>query len=181
MRLNADPYRNQDEDAQSTAVDSGRRDKEIVAALERVGLWKKIESRGGLSAAIDDKFFSQGEAQLMILARAMLREGESKVLLLDEATSRQVFQYIPKIGEQMILRLYSSLDEATSNVINTIIRTWFKDWTILAIAHKLDTILDYDKVAVLDDGKLMEFDAPRKLLSQQKSIFKDLYLVSTNQ
>ncbi|PNP46855.1 hypothetical protein TGAMA5MH_01807 [Trichoderma gamsii] len=181
VRLNADPYRNQDEDAQFTAVDSERRDKEIVAALERVGLWKKIEGRGGLSAAIDDKFFSQGEAQLMILARAMLREGESRVLLLDEATSRQVSQYIPKIGEQMILRLYSSLDEATSNVINTIVRTWFKDWTILAIAHKLDTILDYDKVAVLDDGKLMEFDAPRKLLSQQKSIFKDLYLVSTNQ
>lgn len=77
--------------------------------------------------------------------------------------------------------LYSSLDEATSNVINTIIRTWFKDWTILAIAHKLDAILDYDKVAVLDDGKLMEFDAPRKLLSRQNSIFKDLYLVSTNQ
>lgn len=77
--------------------------------------------------------------------------------------------------------LYSSLDEATSNVINTIIRTWFKDWTILAIAHKLDAILDYDKVAVLDDGKLMEFDAPRKLLSQQNSIFKDLYIVSTNQ
>ncbi|KAM0522494.1 hypothetical protein ACHAPE_002084 [Trichoderma viride] len=161
VRLNLDPYRNQDGDAQSTAVDSERRDNEIIAALERVGLWKKIEARGGLSAAIDDKFFSQGEAQLMILARAMLREGESRVLLLDEATS--------------------SLDEATSNVINTIIRTWFKDWTILAIAHKLDAILDYDKVAVLDDGKLMEFDAPRKLLSQQKSIFKDLYLVSTNQ
>ncbi|KAM0463152.1 hypothetical protein ACHAPV_003278 [Trichoderma viride] len=129
VRLNADPYRTQDEeDSQSTAVDSEGRDKEIIAALERVGLWKKIEARGGLSASIDD-----------------------------------------------------SLDEATSNVINTIIRTWFKDWTILAIAHKLDAILDYDKVAVLDDGKLMEFDAPRKLLSRQNSIFKDLYLVSTNQ
>ncbi|EHK50430.1 multidrug resistance-like protein [Trichoderma atroviride IMI 206040] len=148
VRLNADPYRSHDED-------------QIIAALERVGLWKKIEARGGLSAVIDEKFFSQGEAQLMMLARAMLREGESRVLLLDEATS--------------------SLDEATSNVINTSIRTWFKDWTIIAIAHKLDAILDYDKVAVLDDGKLVEFDAPRKLLSQQNSIFKDLYLVSTNQ
>ncbi|KAK1241278.1 hypothetical protein MKX08_001252 [Trichoderma sp. CBMAI-0020] len=152
VRLNADPYRSQDEDVQSTAVDPERRDKEIIVVLERVGLWKKIEARGGLSAAIDEKFFSQGESQLMILARAMLRDGGSRVL-----------------------------DEATSNVINTIIRTWFKDWTILAIAHKLDAILDYDKVAVLDDGKLMEFDAPRKLLSRQNSIFKDLYLVSTNQ
>ncbi|KAK6449569.1 hypothetical protein FP744_10005819 [Trichoderma asperellum] len=151
VRLNSDPYRSQDEDVQSAAVNSERRDQEIIAALERVGLWKKIEARGGLSASIDENFFSQGEAQLMILARAMLREGESRVL-----------------------------DEATSNTINGIVRTWFKDWTILAIAHKLDAILDYDKVAVLDDGKLMEFDAPQKLLSQQNSIFKDLYLLSTN-
>ncbi|KAL7924395.1 multidrug resistance-like protein [Trichoderma austrokoningii] len=157
VRLNADPYRDQDEDA----VDSEGRDQEIIAILERVGLWKKVEARGGLSTVIDDRFFSQGEAQLMILARAMLREGKGRVLLLDEATS--------------------SLDEATRNIIDTTIRTWFKDWTILAIAHKLDAILDYDKVAILDDGKLMEFDAPRKLLSQQNSIFKDLYLISTNQ
>ncbi|RFU80509.1 abc transporter [Trichoderma arundinaceum] len=159
VRLNADPYRSRD--SQATEGDLESRDQEIKAALERVGLWKKVENRGGLSAVIDEKFFSQGEAQLMILARAMLRQGESRVLLLDEATS--------------------SLDEATSNVIDNVVRTWFKEWTILAIAHKLDAILDYDKVAVLDAGRLMEFDSPRKLLSQRDSIFRDLYLLSTNQ
>lgn len=60
------------------------------------------------------------------------------------------------------------------------VRTWFHDWTVLAIAHKLDAILDYDKVAVLDAGRLVVFDAPRKLLAQGSSVFKELYLLSTN-
>lgn len=60
------------------------------------------------------------------------------------------------------------------------VNTWFQGWTILAIAHKLDVVLDYDKIAVLDAGRLVEFDAPRKLLAQEGSVFKDLYHLSTN-
>ena len=54
------------------------------------------------------------------------------------------------------------------------VRTWFKGWTIIAIAHKLETILDFDMVAVLDDGKLIEFDNPTTLLTQN-SAFRELY------
>jgi ABC-type multidrug transport system fused ATPase/permease subunit len=61
-------------------------DANIVLVLEKVQLWEKINARGGLDAIVDDKFFSTGEAQLLVFARAMLRK--SKVLILDEFTSR---------------------------------------------------------------------------------------------
>ena len=60
-------------------------DEDIVVALERVRLWSKIQGRGGLDAQMDDKLLSQGEARLLILARAMMRK--SRVLILDEMTS----------------------------------------------------------------------------------------------
>jgi len=73
VRLNVDP---------SEAVS----DEELVRVLQRVQLWAKIEERGGLSAVIDEKFFSHGEAQLFVFARAMVRK--SRVLILDEITSK---------------------------------------------------------------------------------------------
>lgn len=86
VRLNADPYHNKETLGSTDAPDS--RDEQIIDVLKRVGLWEKIATRGGLDMVIDDKFLSQGQAQLMVLARAMLRRDESRVLLLDEATSR---------------------------------------------------------------------------------------------
>lgn len=77
------------------------------------------------------------------------------------------------------LSLYS-LDSATQSLIDEVVRTWFKDWTVLAIAHKLDSILDYDRVAVLEAGCLVEFDEPRKLLTEDGSVFRDLYLHYTS-
>ncbi|KAF6819357.1 ABC multidrug transporter [Colletotrichum sojae] len=127
-------------------------DTDVVEALKRVRLWDKVEGRGGLDAVIDGSFFSQGEAQLLVFARAMLRK--SKVLILDEITS--------------------SLDEESSHVVDDVLRTWFKDWTIVATAHKLESVLDFDRVAVVDAGALVEFGEPRQLL-EKESAFKALY------
>ncbi|KAI8221422.1 ABC transporter atnG [Colletotrichum sp. SAR 10_99] len=139
VRLNIDPT--------ETVPDS-----DVIEALEKVQLWGKVEERGGLDALIDDKFFSQGEAQLLVFARAMLRKG--KVLILDEITS--------------------SLNDDSSHVIDEVLRSWFRDWTIIAIAHKLESIVDFDRVAVVDAGELVEYGRPKELL-QRNSAFKALY------
>jgi len=60
-------------------------------------------------------------------------------------------------------------------LIQKIIRQKFPKYTILAVAHKLDTITDFDKVAVMDNGTLVEFDSPHALLTQPSSAFRQLY------
>lgn len=71
--------------------------------------------------------------------------------------------------------LLYSVDEITDAMIQRIIRQKFSKHTILAVAHKLDTIADFDKVAVLDNGTVVEFDSPHALLAQPSSAFRQLY------
>lgn len=68
-----------------------------------------------------------------------------------------------------------SLDDVTDALIQRIIRQKFSRHTIIAVAHKLDTITDFDKVAILDKGTLVEMDSPHKLLAQPSSAFSQLY------
>ncbi|KAK2049863.1 ABC transporter [Colletotrichum somersetense] len=143
VRLNLDPT--------ETTPDS-----EVVTVLEKVQLWAKVAERGGLDAVIDDTSFSQGEAQLLVLARAMLRKG--KVLMLGEISS--------------------SLNEESSRVVDEVLRTWFHDWTVIVIAHKLESILEFDRVAVVDAGVVVEYDEPQRLLDRASS-FKALYELSS--
>lgn len=95
---------------------------------------------------------SAGTKQLLCLARALLNK--SKVLVLDEATS--------------------SVDAETDKIIQETIRSEFSDKTILSVAHRLDSILDNDKIIVLEGGELKEFDTPENLINDQTSIFYSL-------
>lgn len=67
-----------------------------------------------------------------------------------------------------------SLDEHTGAIIDEVLKSWFVSWTIIAIVHKLESIRDFDMVAVLDKGRLIEFDEPEALLARE-SMFKELY------
>ena len=165
VRLNIDPY--------------GRAtDKALVAALQDVRLWEGIQGKGGLDVDIEDINLSHGQKQLLCLAQALLRQ--SSILVLDEATSRYV-SIIPFYSRSPTNahHLYS-LDDVTDALIQRIIRQKFSRHTIIAVAHKLDTITDFDKVAVLDKGTLVELDSPYKLMAQPSSMFSQLYKSSAN-
>jgi ATP-binding cassette, subfamily C (CFTR/MRP), member 1 len=68
----------------------------------------------------------------------------------------------------------SSIDVTTDKLVQRVIREEFKDATIISVAHRLDTILDFDRIALLSDGELVEFDSPQALL-ERPSAFKELY------
>lgn len=129
-------------------------DDAIIAALQCVQVMDIVaRNPKGLDADIDELNLSVGQRQLFCLARAMLRP--SSILVLDEATS--------------------SIDAKTEEIIQRLIRKKFSNHTIIAVAHRLDTIMDFDKVAVLDGGKLVEFDSPYALLEVPGTAFGKLY------
>ncbi|XP_033169240.1 multidrug resistance-associated protein 1 isoform X19 [Drosophila mauritiana] len=137
-------------------------DDEIWKALELSHLKSFVKSlAAGLNHEIAEggENLSVGQRQLVCLARALLRK--TKVLVLDEATA--------------------AVDLETDDLIQKTIRTEFKECTVLTIAHRLNTILDSDKVIVLDKGQITEFASPTELLDNPKSAFysmaKDANLV----
>ncbi|XP_030238826.1 multidrug resistance-associated protein 1 isoform X11 [Drosophila navojoa] len=137
-------------------------DDEIWKALELSHLKAFAKSlTAGLNHEISEggENLSVGQRQLVCLARALLRK--TKVLVLDEATA--------------------AVDLETDDLIQKTIRSEFKECTVLTIAHRLNTIMDSDKVIVLDKGQITEFASPTELLGDPKSAFysmaKDANLV----
>ncbi|XP_055685130.1 multidrug resistance-associated protein 1 isoform X4 [Lutzomyia longipalpis] len=137
-------------------------DDDVWRALEHAHLRAFVK---GLTAGLNHEVseggenLSVGQRQLVCLARALLRK--TKVLILDEATA--------------------AVDLETDDLIQRTIRTEFKECTVLTIAHRLNTIMDSDKVIVLDRGYITEFASPSELLQNKKSAFysmaKDANLV----
>ncbi|CAI7576605.1 unnamed protein product [Penicillium manginii] len=128
-------------------------DKDILNALRSVQLLPAIQEKGDLNTDIDEIHLSHGQRQLFCLARALLRQGN--ILILDEATS--------------------NIDTKTDEIMQRVIREKFCTHTIISVAHKLDTILDYDRVVVLDAGQIVETGEPYALLTEPKSHFSKLY------
>ena len=132
---------------------SASSDNAIIQALTKVCLWPVINDRGGLDADLFPDTLSKGQQQLLALARAMLQK--SKILLLDEATS--------------------SVDGETDKTLQKLIREEFKDCTVITVAHRLDTILDSDVIAVMDTGRVVEFGKPGQLMENPSSALSKLW------
>lgn len=131
---------------------------ETISSDDTVGL-EADESKypvKSLEMAVQEggKNFSAGQRQLVALARGMLKLRQSSLLILDEASA--------------------SLDAGSDERVQRTIRQEMGDATILCIAHRLKTIIDFDKVLVLGAGEVLEYDAPAKLLEDPKSAFSEL-------
>lgn len=127
-------------------------DDEIWKALELSHLKGYVAGiEGGLLHEITEggDNLSVGQRQMVCLARALLRK--TKILILDEATA--------------------AVDLETDDLIQATIRREFVGCTVLTIAHRLNTIMDYDKIVVLDKGTIKEFAPPNQLLQNENSMF----------
>ncbi|KAI7827306.1 multidrug resistance-associated protein 1-like protein [Kickxella alabastrina] len=112
--------------------------------IEGVGLNKWVEHSGGN--------FSVGQQQLISLCRALL--WRRKIIILDEATA--------------------NVDSKTDQIMQEVIRREFKECTMLTIAHRLGTVMDSDRILVVDHGQMAEFDSPENLLADKNSHFSQL-------
>lgn len=120
-------------------------DIELWKALEDVELKQAVtDLAGGLNSKMSEggSNFSVGQRQLVCLARAIVRK--NKILVLDEATA--------------------NVDPQTDALIQKTIRNKFAECTVLTIAHRLHTVMDSDKVLVMDAGLMVEFEHPHVLL-----------------
>lgn len=140
VRYNLDPF--------GTATD-----EELWEVLKKAEMEEVIaDLPGGLMYEVSEggENFSQGQRQLLCIARALLRK--PKILVMDEATA--------------------SIDNSTDATIQAMIRQNFKNATVLTIAHRLNTIMDSDRVLVLDDGYVAEYDTPQALLQKPDGLFR---------
>ncbi|KAI8827837.1 P-loop containing nucleoside triphosphate hydrolase protein [Chytriomyces cf. hyalinus JEL632] len=127
-------------------------DNELWDALSRAGLKAKVsKTEKQLDGIVDSggENLSVGERQLLCLSRAMLKS--PRILIMDEATA--------------------NVDYETDALIQKSLREDFKDCTVLTIAHRLNTVIDYDKIMFLEKGAIAEFDSPGKLLQDESSRF----------
>eukprot|EP01084_Bolivina_argentea_P084782 153284_1 len=153
LRYNLDPFSECDDeelyktlqDVQLNVVKSN--DNNIDSLENALSLDTMMTEHGTVSV---------GESQLICIARAILNYKKNKILLIDEATA--------------------NIDKHTEDIIQNLFQTnLFKNKTVLTIAHRINTVINYDKVLVLEKGQIVEFDSPQNLLQNDKSLFCKMY------
>ena len=130
-------------------------EEQLWLTLEQVQLKEKVEGlQGQLQFLVSEggSNFSVGERQLLCLARAILKR--ARIVVMDEATS--------------------NVDTLTDAIIQKLLCTTFSHCTVLTIAHRIHTVMDYDKILLIESGEVIEFDTPVNLLSQTNSKFANL-------
>ncbi|PWY75050.1 ABC transporter [Aspergillus heteromorphus CBS 117.55] len=176
FRTNLDPF--------SEATDA-----ECQAVLERTGLWTLVTARGGLSAALTPDTLSHGQKQLWSLARAVLRrrlrDGAREQQIVDNlasAKSRSVSVSIdsprvPTGGVLLLDEVDSGVDVETQRMMHDLIWSEFEGYTVVMVGHRLDMVEEFDKVLVMDAGRLVEEGSPRELIDIPGGWLRGLWMV----
>lgn len=144
LRDNLDPFRDFE-------------DADIHSALQSVGL-HLLQKDQGHQSLLDSRVigrgdnFSVGQRQIIALTRALLQR--NKILVLDEATS--------------------AIDYETDAAIQKFLRSELRDVTILTVAHRLRTVMDFDRIMVMSEGQIVEFDQPKTLLQKECGYLKEM-------
>ncbi|KAF4960481.1 hypothetical protein FGADI_923 [Fusarium gaditjirri] len=131
-------------------------EERILAVLSRLRMKDAVVKLGGLDSILDVERLSQGQRQLLCLARAIL--ANKKIIFLDEASS--------------------NVDAKSEQLIRQVVQEEFVGCTVIAIAHRLGAVVDFDRVAVMGGGRVIEWDNPRELLKRE-SEFKRLWDLSS--
>ncbi|KAL7904487.1 ABC transporter [Trichoderma velutinum] len=154
-------------------------DADCQSVLETVDLWALATKRGGLAASIAGDTLSQGQKQLFSLARAILRR---------RLRTRNLAYTIPTVSEEtkknkeeggvlLLDEFSSSVDVETDWKMQRIILHEFAGYTIVMLSHRLEMVLDFDRVVIMDAGRVVEQGAPRHLIETEGSRFRDLWLL----
>jgi len=131
-------------------------DKEIINVMKKIGFDYIInQNKNGLDQNISENGnnLSVGEKQLICITRAILRK--TKIIVLDEATA--------------------SIDYKTEEIIQKALGEILLNSTMITIAHRIKTVMNADKILVLENGEIIEFDRPENLLNNKNSYFYDFY------
>ena len=131
-------------------------DKEIIYVMKKIGFDYIInQNKDGLDQNISENGsnLSMGEKQLICITRAILRK--SKIIVLDEATA--------------------SIDYKTEEIVQNALNEILSTSTMISIAHRIKTVMNANKILVLENGEIIEFDTPKNLLNNKNSYFYDFY------
>ncbi len=142
-------------------------DEDCIYALQTVGLWDSISARGGLDAPLKEGSLSRGQKQLFSLARAILRQ----------RLRRRASQGSADQGSGLLLldEFNTGLDASTESLMWEVIKTEFALCTIICVAHRLGAASDFDHVAVLSHGRIVEEGVPSVLLEDSESKFREIW------
>lgn len=156
-------------------------------SLEAVGMWEYVVDHGGLSGELTADELSQGQKQLFALARAIVRRRVRAMVSHNDMDDRSanspsgVDLAASTGGGLLILDEYnSSVDVETNERMQAIIAQEFKNYTVVMVSHRLETVMGFDRIVILDAGRVVEQGAPRTLLEDEGSRFRELWAAAGN-